>query len=158
MARPAGARAREEGGGEGQQAPASFGHLPWRDGPHPDADEALLPVWRQSVGARLEPPWEPQCSPRGLAREQRAAGATLLGPARLLHHQVPRGTSPHVATPEGLGEVLVPIWGLQAHPHHQAPFTHISSDICSLAGPLHPTPVESRAPAPIPQAPQVALL
>ena len=44
MARPAGARAQEKGGGEGRRAPASFRHSPWRDGPHPDADEALLPV------------------------------------------------------------------------------------------------------------------
>lgn len=28
-------------------------HSPWRDGPHPDANEALLPVWKRNTVAQL---------------------------------------------------------------------------------------------------------
>ena len=97
--------------------------------------------------------------PDGPGQGAEAAGAAPLGPAQPLCPQEPRGTAPHVATPEGLGEAVVLIWGLRALPHRWAPFTHISSDICSLAGPP-PRPqwtVDPPAPASIPQAPQVAL-
>ena len=48
-------------------------------------------------------------------KREKAAGATLLGPAQLLCDQALRVTSPHVAALESLGDILALIWGLCAH-------------------------------------------
>lgn len=48
-------------------------------------------------------------------KREKAAGATLLGPAQLLCDQALRVTSPHVAALESLGDILALIWGLRAH-------------------------------------------
>ena len=55
--------------------------------------------------------------PEGPGQGAEAAGAVPLGPAQPLCPQEPRGTTPHVAIPEGPGKALVLIWAQGACGH-----------------------------------------